>query len=89
MYVVIFLKIVCANKCQALGFMLQSNKLFSKIEKFDLKVLSSEMDLAESMFIRKVFIKREARRFLEKSARPPSCESLWKPQRHPVQLLAI
>jgi hypothetical protein len=63
--------------------MLQSNELFSKILKYDLKVLSGEMDLAESMFIRKVFIKERG------AACPLSCESPWKPQRHLVQLLAI
>jgi hypothetical protein len=54
-----------------------------------LKLLSSEMDLAEIRFIRKTLLKREARRFLEKSARPPSCESPFKLKRHLIQLLAI
>jgi hypothetical protein len=47
------------------------------------------MDLAESMFIRKVFLKRDARRFKEKCPHSPSCESTWQLQRHLVQLLAI
>jgi hypothetical protein len=34
-------------------------------------------------------LKREARRYLEKSARPPSCESPLKIPRYLVQLLAI
>ncbi len=41
------------------------------------------MDLEEISFIRK------ARRFLEKSARLPSCESPSKIPRHLVELLAI
>jgi hypothetical protein len=44
-----------------------------------LKVLSSDRSS----------LKMEARRFLEKSARPPSCESPLKIPRHLVQLLAI
>ncbi len=38
-------------------------------------VLLSQMYLAERMFIRKGFSKREARRFKEKYVHPPSCES--------------
>ncbi len=49
----------------------------------------SQMYLAERMFIRKVFLKREARRFKEKSLHPPSCESTWQLLRHLVQLLAF
>ncbi len=50
------------------------NKLLKgQISEMVLKVLSSEIDPAEIRFIRKAFIKeREARRFLEKFARPPS-----------------
>jgi hypothetical protein len=41
-----------------------------------LKVISSEMDLAESRFIREIIIlKSEARRFKEKSSSLPACES--------------
>ena len=48
------------------------------------------MDPAEIRFIRKAYIKkREARRFLKKSARPPSCESPLKLKRQLVRLLAI
>jgi hypothetical protein len=44
-----------------------------------LKVLSSEMDLAETRFKRKAFIReRRAERFLEKSACSPSFESSLK-----------
>ncbi len=49
----------------------------------------SEMDLAESWFIRLVVIKERARRFLEK-IRP--CPTLWEPFKataHLIQLLAI
>jgi hypothetical protein len=46
------------------------------------------MDPAEIRFIRKAFIKRKARKFLEKkSAHPPLCESPLKIMRHLVQLL--
>jgi hypothetical protein len=38
-------------------------------------VLFSQMYLAERMFIRKVLLKREARRFKEKSANPPSWDA--------------
>jgi hypothetical protein len=44
------------------------------------KVLSSEMDSAENRLIFRNYLKREARRFLEKSARLPSCESSLKPK---------
>jgi hypothetical protein len=40
-----------------------------------LKVLSSEMDLAQSMFIRKIYIKEKGAEFSEKTALPPSRES--------------
>jgi hypothetical protein len=43
---------------------------------YKLKVLSSEIEPAEIRFIRYVKIKSEARRFLDKSARPPCCERL-------------
>ncbi len=42
-----------------------------------LKVLSIEMDVAEVGSFERPLLKREARRFLEKSARPP----------HPVRAL--
>jgi hypothetical protein len=41
-----------------------------------LKVLSSEMDLAEIRFFDRHLIDRETRMLLEKFARPTSCESL-------------
>jgi hypothetical protein len=47
------------------------------------------MDPAEIRFIRKFFIKEEAWKFFEKSARHPSCQCLLKIPRHLVQLLAI
>ncbi len=43
-----------------------------------LKVLSSEMDLAESKSFDRSSLTSEARRFSEKSVRPPSCESPLK-----------
>jgi hypothetical protein len=46
------------------------------------------MDTAEIRFIR-YLLKREAQRFLKKSAHPPSCENLLKVPRHLVQLLVI
>jgi hypothetical protein len=63
--------------------------IYYMIRKKLLKVLSSEMDPAEIRVFRKVFIKREARRFSEKSARTPSCECPLKIPRSHVQLLAI
>jgi hypothetical protein len=54
-----------------------------------LKVLSSEMDLAESRIIARSSLKSESRRFPEKSVRPPSCECPLKIPRHLIQLLAI
>jgi hypothetical protein len=52
----------------------------------NLKVMSSEKDPAEIRLIRRSSLKREARRFLEKSApHPPSCESPLKLRRHLVQ----
>jgi len=47
------------------------------------------MDPAEIRFIRKCFIKERGAEVLEKSARPPSCDSPLKVSRHPLQLLAI
>jgi hypothetical protein len=52
---------------------------------FSLKVLSREMDPAEI----RSSLKSEARRFLEKSARSPCCESPLKLQRYLVQLLLL
>ncbi len=54
--------------------------IFSIFTKY-LKVLSSEMDPVEIRLIRKVFIKD---RVLEKSVRPPSCESSLKGLSHEI-----
>ncbi len=47
------------------------------------------MNPAEIRFIRKAFISETLGGFLEKSARPPSCESSLMSPLHLVQLLAI
>jgi hypothetical protein len=51
--------------------------------------MPSELDLAEIRFIRQVSLKSEARRFLEKSACTPYCESPLKLRCQLVRLLAI
>ncbi len=50
-----------------------------------LKVLSSDTDLPKLCSFDRSLLKEEARRFLEKSARPPSCESPLKIPRHLIQ----
>ncbi len=54
-----------------------------------LKVLSSEMDLAKSGLIQKIFIKGRGAEIFRKIGPPPSCESSLKIPRHLGQLLAI
>ncbi len=54
-----------------------------------LKVLSSEVDPAEIRFIQKAFMEERSTKLLEKSGRPPSCESPWKIPRQLIQLLEI
>jgi hypothetical protein len=47
------------------------------------------MDSTEIRFIERPLLRRESRKFLEKSACPLSCESPLKIPRHLVQLLEI